>query len=161
MLANLAEGAVMMDDLPRARTLAAEGLEAMRRLGERRFAALLLANCAMYDLAAGTEIGPAQRHTLEGYEIARECALPMESAVFVAIFAALAAHQGDHEAAARLYGCARKLYRDGDYTLDHTEARMLERLEAELRTEGPRARRAFSRSSRPAARRVRSAVRGR
>jgi predicted ATPase/DNA-binding SARP family transcriptional activator len=137
MLANLAEGAVMMDDLPRARTLAAEGLEAMRRLGERRFAALLLANCAMYDLAAGTEIGPAQRHTLEGYEIARECALPMESAVFVAIFAALAAHQGDHEAAARLYGCARKLYRDGDYTLDHTEARMLERLEAELRTEVP------------------------
>ncbi|HTW86344.1 MAG TPA: BTAD domain-containing putative transcriptional regulator [Candidatus Sulfotelmatobacter sp.] len=137
MLANLAEGAVMMDDLPRARALAAEALEAMRRLGERRFAALLLANAAMYDLAAGTEIAQARAHAFEGYEIARECALPMESAVFVAIFAALAAQQGDHEASARLYGCARRLYREGDYTLDHTEALMLERLEVELRAELP------------------------
>lgn|GEM_PF-1528903 len=132
VLSNIAEGAFRRGELGEALRYSGEALAIMRARNERHFALLLLANVAMYGVAAGDAVR-ARTHCDEGYAIAREAALPMETAIFVAIYAMLAAAERDYPRAAQLLGCTDRLYREGMFLRDHTENVLVETLEERLR----------------------------
>jgi hypothetical protein len=134
VLANIAEGAFRRGELGEALRYSSEALAIMRARNERHFALLLLANVAMYGVAAGDAMR-ARVHCDEGYAIAREAALPMETAIFVAIYAMLAAAEREYPRAAQLLGCTDRLYREGMFLRDHTENVLVETLEERLRSE--------------------------
>jgi len=134
VLANIAEGAFRRGELGEALRYSSEALAIMRARNERHFALLLLANVAMYGVAAGDAVR-ARTHCDEGYAIAREAALPMETAIFVAIYAMLAAAERDYPRAAQLLGCTDRMYREGMFLRDHTENVLVETLEERLRSE--------------------------
>jgi len=134
VLSNIAEGAFRRGELGEALRYSSEALAIMRSRNERRFAILLLANIAMYAVTAG-DAGRARLHLDEGYAIASEARLPMETAIFIAIYAMLAAHERDFARAARLLGLTDRLYREGMFLRDHTEKVLVEALEERLRSE--------------------------
>lgn len=134
VLSNIAEGAFRRGELGEALRYSAEALDIMRSRNERQFATILLANIAMYAVAAG-DADRARAHLDEGYAIASEARLPMETAIFVGIYAMLAAHERDFTRAAQLLGLTDRLYREGLFLRDHTEKVLVETLEERLRAE--------------------------
>jgi predicted ATPase/DNA-binding SARP family transcriptional activator len=134
VLANIAEGAFRRGELGEAVRRSSEALTIMRARGERQFALPLLANIAMYAITAG-DVERAQTCADEGYAIANEASLAMETAIFCAIYAMLAAYRRDYAYATQLLGCTDRLYREGMFLPDHTEKVLVETLEERLRAE--------------------------
>jgi predicted ATPase len=134
VLANIAEGAFRRGELGEAVRRSSEALVIMRARGERQFALPLLANIAMYAITAG-DADRAQTCADEGYAIAHEANLAMETAIFCAIYAMLAAYRREYAHATQLLGCTDRLYREGMFLRDHTEKVLVETLEERLRAE--------------------------
>jgi non-specific serine/threonine protein kinase len=134
VLANIAEGAFRRGELGDALRFSAESLAIMRSRNERQIALPLIVNIAMYAVAKG-DAERARIHADEGFAIASDAGLAMETAMFLPVYASLAAHQRDFARAARLVGCTDRLYREGNFLRDHTELVIYETLVERLRAE--------------------------
>jgi ATP/maltotriose-dependent transcriptional regulator MalT len=131
VLANMAEGQFVRGEVAEALRNAREVLAMMQALNERTYSLIVMANVAMYALAAG-DVTTAQAHCDEGLQAARDTERPMELAIYVGIAAMLASAQGEHPRSALLLGLTDRLYRDGRFLRDGTETRLYEQLVARL-----------------------------
>jgi predicted ATPase/DNA-binding SARP family transcriptional activator len=136
VLANLAENAFRRNELEDATNFVSQAIDIMRERNERRFIAPILANISMYAIAAGNA-ERAHEPTGEGFALANELDLPMERALFVSVYALLAEAAGDLGYAVELLACSDRLYREGTFIRDNTEATMMGALMQRLRAAVP------------------------